>query len=179
MRTVMFVFGAGIALTIVAIITIGSSLPETHTAATRATFHAPPLEVWKVLTNVHDFPLWRSDVRTVHDLKSNDGKSRWMEDGSNGQISYERTEEHAPSRLQVRLTDDSLPFGGTWTYDLKPVNGGTELTITENGIVRNLLFRFASRYIIGYYGSQETFLNDLGRRLNETPTVARLVHLDD
>ncbi len=153
---------------------IGFALPAKHVARTKTTFKASPEQVWAALTDIEDFPSWRSDVKTVSLSPESTGKPKWVEDGSNGKISFEHVEAVRPSLLRVRLTDDSLPFGGTWTYALAPSGSGTELTITEDGIVRNPLFRFMSRYVFGHYATQETYLRDLAKKLNESVTPARL-----
>lgn len=161
---------------ILVVIAIGFALPANHLARTKTTFKASPEQVWAAITDIENFPSWRSDVKSVSLSPESTGKPKWVENGSNGKISYEHTESVRPSRLRVRLTDESLPFGGTWTYELVPAVGGTELTITEDGIVRNPLFRFMSRYVFGHYSTQEKYLGDLAKKLNEpvTPVTREL-----
>ncbi len=67
-----------------------------------------------------------------------------------------------------------MPFGGTWTFDIEPAGTGTQLTITEDGIVRNPIFRFVSRFVFGHYKTQETYLRDLAKKFGETVTAERL-----
>ena len=78
--------------------------------------------------------------------------------------------EQAGRRLVTKIADDSLPFGGTWTYELsRPSAGnGAVLRITENGEVKNVVFRFISRFILGQTATMDTYLRDLGRKLGET-----------
>jgi len=64
--------------------------------------------------------------------------------------------------------DETLPFGGTWTFDLTSQGEGTDLTITENGDVHNPIFRFVSRFIIGHDASIDKYLAHLKRHLEET-----------
>ena len=61
----------------------------------------------------------------------------------------------------------SLGLGGTWTYEIRPEEDGSTLTITENGSVSNLFFRFMSRYVFGYTATIETYLVDLGHKFGE------------
>ncbi|MBA2687713.1 MAG: SRPBCC family protein [Gemmatimonadaceae bacterium] len=159
---------------VVVIAGIGLALPSAHTAKTRATLKASPQHAWEAITNVGAFPTWRSDVKSVEVFPPAAGRRTWREDGSNGKISYQEVEAAAPSRFKVRLTDDSLPFGGTWTYDIQPAATGTQLTITEDGIVRNPIFRFVSRFVFGHYKTQETYLRDLAKKFGETVTAERL-----
>ena len=75
------------------------------------------------------------------------------------------TERSEPPRLLVVRIDPGLPFGGTWTYEVAPVPGGSTLTITENGEIYNPLFRFMARYIFGYEGTIETYMAALKKHL--------------
>ena len=73
-----------------------------------------------------------------------------------------------PPRLQVvRVIDDGLPFGGTWTWELVPLGGGTGLTLTENGFTRNpfyrslgLLFFRPTESVARYLGALATALGE-------------------
>lgn len=173
MRTAMIILLILVSM-VVLILVIGMTLPEKHVASTRTSFRAQPAQIWSAITDVKAFPDWRSDVKSVEMLPAVNGKPAWREDGSNGKISYVQEDARAPSRLSVRLTDDSLPFGGTWTYEIVPAANGSQLTITENGIVRNPVFRFVSRFVFGHHRTQETYLRDLGKKLNEAVTPVRL-----
>ena len=78
-------------------------------------------------------------------------------------ITFEMETVEAPTKIVTRIADKTLPFGGSWTYDLSPDGGGTRLVITENGEVYNPLFRFMSRFVFGHTATIERFLTDLGR----------------
>ena len=157
----------GVLVAIVAVIAIvGLLLPRDHVASTTTTIKAPPDSVWETLTDVREYPRWRPGLRSV-DVLSTEGALRWREVGSDGAITYERTEEQRPRRLVSRIADETLPFGGSWTYE------GTRLTITERGYVTNPLFRFMARFVFGHHRTQEDFLRGLGRRFGHDVTIAR------
>jgi hypothetical protein len=42
------------------------------------------------------------------------------------------------------------------------------LRITEDGEIRNPIFRFVARFFLGYTATMEAYLRDLGRRFGET-----------
>ena len=92
---------------------------------------------------------------------------RWREHGDNGTITFEIVEARPPARLVRRIADPSLPFGGTWTYELTPHASGTRLTITEAGEVYNPVFRFMSRFVFGHTATMDRFLTDLTARLRQ------------
>jgi hypothetical protein len=78
---------------------------------------------------------------------------------------YEAIESTAPRRLVVRIADPTLPFGGTWTYDITPAGQSCSLTITEDGEVYNPLFRFVSRFIIGQTATLDAYIKALNAKL--------------
>ena len=159
---------------VVIIALIGMMLPANHVASTKASMPATPEQLWTVITDVNAFPSWRSDVKSVEILPATNGKKAWREDGSNGKISYEIVESFPQTRLKARLTDDSLPFGGSWTYVIEPAPRGSTLTITEDGIVRNPIFRFVSRFVFGHHRTQEIYLRDLGKKFGGTMIPVRI-----
>ena len=77
-------------------------------------------------------------------------------------------EDVAAKRLAVRIADRSLPFGGSWTYDVTPApGGGSELRISEDGEIYNVIYRFVSRFFLGYTASMESYLRDLGAKFGQ------------
>ncbi len=171
MKWLLVTVGALVAIVAVVAI-VGLLLPRDHVAATTAHLKAPPDSVWQAVTDVRDYPRWRMGVQSVNVLAA-EGALRWREHGSDGAITFERSEEQRPRRLVTRIVDETLPFGGTWTYELTPEPDGTALTITERGYVTNPIFRFMSRFVFGHHHSQEEFLRALGRRFGQEVTTTR------
>lgn len=157
-----------------AVMVVGWLLPVEHVARTRATIAAPRSEVWRALTDVSAFPQWRQEVEAVEMLPPDQGRLAWRERGRNGAIAYARVQELSEERLVSRITDESLPFGGTWTYELAEVPGGTQVTITEHGTVRNPFFRFMSRFVFGHHATQESFLESLAAKFGQDARPQRV-----
>lgn len=164
MRIVLMVIGALVIL-IGAMAAIGALLPANHRARRSATVKADRAAVWAAITDVNGFPSWRPDVKKVTLLPSEGGRRRWVEEGRNGKITFEIVEERPPELLVSRIADPNLPFGGTWTYELAPAGDGTSVTVTEDGVVRNVIFRFMSRYVFGHTATLDAYLAALARKL--------------
>ena len=96
---------------------------------------------------------------------------RWREHTRQDAITFERINAEQPTRLVTRIADETLPFGGTWTWTLSPDPGGTRVTITERGYVTNPIFRFMSRFVFGHHATQSDFLRALGRRFGHDVTL--------
>jgi uncharacterized protein YndB with AHSA1/START domain len=150
------------------VLAIGATLPEEHVAARRISLPVRPPEVWAALTDVSAFPSWRPKVKQVDVLGTD--PLRWRETGRDGKITFEVTAADEPRRLVSRITDDTLPFGGTWTYEIAPAGDGSTVTVTEHGEVRNVLFRFVSRFVMGHTATIDGYLTALGERFGHPVT---------
>ena len=149
---------------------IGSLLPKEHVASRMARYQQPPEKIWEAITNAEAMPAWRKDVKSVKRLPDQDGKPAWVETLGMGEMPLQVIVWEPPRKLVMRIADPKLPFGGTWTYEIAPADGGTTLRITENGEVYPALFRFMSRFIFGYTATIESYLKALGTKFGETVT---------
>ena len=170
MKIVVLILAAFVVL-IGLLMLIGACLPRTHRATRTALFHRTPVELFGV---IHDFAAmssWRSGLTGVEILPPVDGHASFRELTARRPITYVVLEDRPPTRLVTRIADDNLPFGGAWTYEITPEAGGSRLRITEDGEIRNTLFRLLARFVFGYTGTMETYLKDLGRKVRESVKI--------
>jgi uncharacterized protein YndB with AHSA1/START domain len=158
------VLGA-IALIVVA---IGWSLPRDHHATSEATLKTSPQALYRLITDADRFPEWRSSVKRIERVPDSAGRARFREVGGDGTILYEVESAVTNERLVTRIADRSLPFGGSWTYELIPRGDSTTLRITEDGEVYNPIFRFVSRFVMGHTATLDKYLKDVGRYVERT-----------
>lgn len=161
MLKIALLVAAIVVIIIIVVVVAGLLLPVAHVASRQTTVPADTDRVFAVLTDIERYPAWRSDVKRVEVLSR--APVRWMEEGRNGRITFERIETDEARRIVTRIADAGLPFGGTWTYELAPSGGGTMLTITERGEIYNPVFRFMSRFVFGYTATIDRVLEDLRR----------------
>jgi hypothetical protein len=126
------------------VVGIGSMLPRTHKASRTLRVKRSPADVWPVVMQVTQ----ASDV-PVDVLDS-----------------------RPPNRLVTRVTEKEKNFGGTWTIDFAPVDGGSTVTVTEDGWVANPVFRFVSRLIIGHHATMDGMLKQVAKTLNEEAVLS-------
>lgn len=158
-----------IAALIAIVIVVGYALPVAHVATREATIPAPPDKVFAAIADVDRYAAWRADVASV-DVVSRAPALRWVETDRRGdKIAFEVVESQPPLKRVTRIADPSLPFGGTWTYELRADGAGTLVVITEHGEVYNPVFRFMSRFVFGHTSTMETFLNELRSRAVSAP----------
>jgi uncharacterized protein YndB with AHSA1/START domain len=153
-----------------AVYLIGNRLPEEHTAQRDHIFAATPDRIYKEISTPNLYPKWRTGVQQVTMLSDSAGMPRFRESAMSGDVTY--VVEHVVPNRQYVLTiaDANLPYSGSWTFDLTPVAGGTQVSITEEGAVHNPMFRFMSRYVFGHLRTIDGYLGDLDRRLSN-PTA--------
>lgn len=163
MRIVVILLAVVVGLALVIVVT-GYMLPVRHVAVVSATIPATPEAVWGVLMDRGAYPQWRGDVASVETLPLDSGRAAWREVGKNDSISYLVESAEAPRRLVTRITDKSLPFGGSWEYLVTSEGTGSRVQITERGEVYNPVFRFVSRFIMGHSATASAYLKALGAK---------------
>jgi uncharacterized protein YndB with AHSA1/START domain len=142
----------------------GLALPRSHVASRTVRVAAPPERVWATITNVAEHPSWRPGLTRVETLPAVDGRAAWREHDRTSRIAYEVVEAVPPRRLVTRITDRDLPFGGRWEFDIRPAEGGSDVTVTEHGEVHNPIFRLLSRYVLGHTATIDAYLGALQGR---------------
>jgi hypothetical protein len=151
---------------------IGATVPRDHVASTTALIPAPRPAVWRTVVDVASAPQWR-DVKRVEVLSASGQPLRWREVTGFGTITFEQQEGISPEKFVARIADKDQGFGGTWTYEMEPEGTGTRVKITERGFVSNPIFRFMSRYVFGYYRTQESYLKALGKKFGAAVVPVR------
>lgn len=145
---ILLIVVAMIVVTIVAIVAIGALLPRRHVATKTAVVQASPEQVFRLISGPQD---WRTDLKE-YEIFDEGGHHMVRETDKHGQtITYEVVQSQAPVTLKRTIADKSLPFGGSWTWNIRSHGESTsEVTITEDGEVYNPVFRFVSRFIMGH-----------------------------
>ena len=166
-KTGLVVLGAGIAL-LAGMTAIGATLPVAHSESRERIIAAPRASVYEAIEDIGRYPHWRSSVERI-ERDTVGGGVRWVEHGADGAIPYEVVERRAGERLVTRIAAEDLPFGGTWTFELADVPGGTRVRITEDGEVYDPFFRFMSRYVFGHASGIEQYLADLAAAPHAAP----------
>lgn len=140
---------------------LGTRAPRAHVASLTRTLALPPHLLFAMLSEVEAYPSWRSGVRGVRRERAD----RYVETTRHGEIAYRILAEVRDARRVVAIDDPTLPFGGSWTFEIVPdatgTGAGSRLTITERGEVGPPLMRFVSAYLIGHERTLRQFLDDL------------------
>lgn len=149
----------GVAAALVALVLlIGMLLPRTHVVTRRARVGAPPLRVWRLVTDIGAYARWRPEVEEVELLPPVNGRVAWRERGAHRAVTYEMLWADPPWRVAIGIADRGLPFGGEWAIELAPDGVGTLVTVVERGEVRRPARRFVARFVVGHGASTDRWL---------------------
>ena len=149
---------------------IGSRLPRSHVASRSIHLRRSPHDVYAVVRDFSSAPKWRADVKRMEVEAPQGGPVYFREEGKNGTVNYELVEDVPAQRMVTRIRDTDLGYAGQWTYMFTPENGGTRVTIREDGEVSNVLFRFMSRYLFGQTSTIDSYLTSLAKHFGENAT---------
>ena len=161
---------AGLALVAGIVALLGARLPKTHVASRFIVLRKPQQDIYAVVRDFASAPKWRPDVKQVEVEAQPGGPVYFREVGKNGTINYELTEDVPGERMVTRIRDTDLGYSDQWTYTFAPENGGTRVTIREDGEVSNVIFRFMSRYVFGQTATMDGYLDSLSKRFGEQAT---------
>lgn len=143
---------------VVVVAVVGALLPVKHSATRRIVLRQPAAAVWAAIT----------DVMAM--LPPRDGKRCWREVSGFGPMDLMVEHEDRDRKLVGRIITEGSPFGGTWTYVLRPVDGSTELAITEDGEIYNVMFRSLARFVFGYTSTIDGYPVSLAKKFGEDGT---------
>lgn len=160
------VLTAVVAALLVLAAAVGLALPKRHRASVSARIPGSREDVWAAIADPEGYPGWRPDVHEVRVLEAGEaGVVRWVERSRVGSITLEVVGRAPPARLETRIDDEDLPFGGTWRLELEPVGPDeTRVTVTEHGEIHSPIFRFVARFALGYEARMRDFLEGLEDR---------------
>jgi Polyketide cyclase / dehydrase and lipid transport len=150
------------------IVAVGYILPVEHVAGRSIALRQKPESVFALISDFKQEPAWRSDVQQVEILPDHDGHVRFREKSARGSITMVVVDSMPPRRMVTEIDGKDLPFGGRWIFEILPDAETCRLNITERGRVYNPLFRFMSRYIIGYTGTMDGYLKSVARKFGES-----------
>jgi len=156
---ILLIILCGLVCVIIAVVIVGALLPKTHMASRTTIIKATPEQVFALISGPQD---WRTDLKE-YKFFDEDGRHMQRETGKHGQtITYEIVQSQPPMLRKTTIADKNLPFGGSWTWSIQQQSDGCAVTITEDGEVYNPVFRFVSRFILGYTRTIDNYLAMLG-----------------
>jgi uncharacterized protein YndB with AHSA1/START domain len=121
----------------------GRRMPEGHRASGSALVAAPIAEVFALHADPRKRPEFVPQVKEIRDFKDEgDGKASWTELWKDRNTFRMRLAEcEQDRRLTMEIQVNKNVFHGTWTFEFAEEEGGTRVTITEDGRIPSPLTR--------------------------------------
>ena len=170
MKWILIIVGSLLALAL-GVTLIGMLMPRTHRASSRIALRQPADTVWVVVRGVDRVASFWPTMKKSARLADRDGHEVWQQTMSDGSAMMIEVVESDPPRQfkTVIVAPEGAPFGGSWTYQIEPAAGGSQVTVTEDGWVAVPPFRVFAR-MMGYHTTLDSYLKALGRKFGEDVT---------
>jgi hypothetical protein len=166
MKWVLLVVAVLVVIGILMVV-VGLLLPRNHMAASQVELTQPVDSVWAVLRDLGNTPSFWPELKSSSRMPDVEGRETWGQTMKNGyNLPIVIDEERPPNLLVTRIVARDAPFGGSWRYSLEAVNGGTRVTVTEDGWVSNPMFRVISK-LMGHHTTLDSYLMALGKKFGE------------
>lgn len=165
-------------LGLVGVYAFGLSVPAEHHVAVRTHVDVPPNEVQSLLVDFPRRPEWRPYVTRIGRVDDTpQGQPVWRElDRGGDRFDFTVVAVGPGEVVLATARPDDIGIRATWTWTIAPENGGTAITLTEDGAVDNPFFR-------GYWaladGPWEAIEEDLGAFAAMLGGAAPIVHLQN
>jgi hypothetical protein len=134
-------------------------VPREHEAGVEIVLEAAPDEVFATIGDFEGYPCWRTGVERVELVEGG-----FIEHGGDSSMRYVVEERVGGERLVVRIADEALPFGGTWTYEIMPEEPGTRLRITERGHIDGAFLRAGASFFMDMTAGMRLVQADLAEK---------------
>jgi hypothetical protein len=167
LKVVLVLLGL-LVLSILVVVAAGYVLPVEHEAARSITLRQKPEDVFALISDFKNEPSWRPDVESIEMLPDEDGHARFREKSTHGTMTMIVMQLTPPQRMETEIAGKDLPFGGQWIFEILPTPDGCRMNITEHGEIYNPVFRFVSRFVIGYTGTLDGYLKNVARKFGES-----------
>jgi len=158
-----------IALTV---LVVGLMQPVKHSVTRSIHLKQMPEAVFALLDDSTNAPNWASGILKVEPLPDRDGKpvTRQTLKWGGMQMIVIQLERTPPNRLVYSMGKESGALFGTWTYNISAETNGCRVAITEDGELKNPIYRAMGR-MRGLDTSLRQTLSDLAKKFGENPAI--------
>lgn len=167
------VIGAIVLLVLIAAV-VGSRLPEGHRASRTLTLSVPRSELWARITDFSAQVEWNKRLSKTERLPDRDGCETWQDTYGRNKLILIVRESTPQQRLVREVEDPAGYFSGDWTFELADSDGGSTLTITENGAVHSAIARAFMKLFWNNAAYVERYLRSLAESFGQEPAIIKM-----
>lgn len=159
------------------VVVSGLRSPVEHSVARRIQLKQSAEELWNTINDHEKETEWQPHLEYCKRLPDIDGKPAWqlkLKGSGNPPMTLITTVSEPPYKLVGTISDQKKVFDGRWIFELKPVHGATELTLTETAKINNPVFRGLYHLFGDPAMYLDQYLKALAAKYNETVTISGL-----
>jgi hypothetical protein len=120
-------------------VAVGAILFIGYVESPEATIRIQVHDVWPTLYDFEHWAEWYPEVESIVVVGDRNFHPAWMLTTKEGNTTFEVTEVEPYKKLQTRIESGSSPR--IWTWALRDVPAGTEITITQLTTTKNIFLR--------------------------------------
>jgi ribosome-associated toxin RatA of RatAB toxin-antitoxin module len=156
-------------LPVLGLLVMGLLQPVKHSVTRSIRLKEKPEAVFALIADMTNAPAWSSTVEKVEPLPARDGHAmaRCTLKWGGMQMVMTQIECTPPARLVTSMAKDNGTLLGTWTYQVTPEAGGCSVSLTEEGELKNPIFRALAR-MRGLDANIVQTLSDLAKKFGES-----------
>lgn len=147
-----------------------------HTVSRRMQLKQSAEELWDTISDHEKEKEWQPYLDWSKRLPDENGMPVWqmkLKGSGNPVMTLRTTVSEPPRKLVGSIADEKKVFDGRWVFDLKPVSGATELTLTEVAKINNPLFRGLYHLFGDPAMYLDQYLKALAAKYNETVEISQ------
>lgn len=162
---------------------LGLQIPKDHYVSRTVTFSETSAQkVWKVLTDVQQYPSWQPALDRVEFVERKDDRTVFKEHTKRASRVTVVNVELVPERALVRVIPNQNEqqhqhnttvarqptFVGTWSFRIVEEEGGkVTVRITEQGSITKPMVRLLHALVFGHHRRLDRFIRDLSRKIQD------------
>lgn len=158
-------FLSAIAFLFLMVLIGGALTSPSHRIERSVEIGATPEVIYATITDFAATPSWRSDILKVEMLSKPGERPKWREyDKDEMNWAFEAEKMDPPNSLVIRIAEPNPSVEGSWTISITPAGSGSRVTLVEEGIVHNLVFRFLGKLFFDQSATIDAYLEALRKK---------------
>jgi ribosome-associated toxin RatA of RatAB toxin-antitoxin module len=157
---------------------IGLLVPESHIVHRSTHLNISSKQLWRILTDVSDYPNWQSKVERVIIEEREAKRTVFVEHSTRKRHTVVIHQERVPNQVLLRIVEESREaaakistFSGSWTFEITEQaedKNQVVLKITEQGVIKKPLVRIANLVLFGFHRRLDQFIKDIKKRVENS-----------
>ncbi len=171
------VAAVGASVAVVGVYALGMTTPARHDVTASATYSVTPQVAWAVVSDPGQRLKWRPHVEQIaRSTDADSAEERWREvDDSEDRFEFvvHRPADDPRSLVLEAANPEEIGMEASWTWRVTEVDGQAVVSIREQGVIANPLFRGVWKLRYGPYAGIEADFDGIATLLGTPVEIER------